>query len=271
MDETNNNTTWQNQELRAQFPQDGNNYQYPQGNNFNYENNPTNRPQKRFWMFLVIMISLIVVLVIVISLVGLFYTKTQDNKINDIGKIAINNEQMGAERILAEKKDRPYIGNSNASLVIVEFSDFQCEKSQQESNQIRQAILSNKDDVLFIHRNFPVIDENSIILAKAGSCANDQGKFWQFHDRLFANQQYLISVENINELAKLSGIDMQVFSACLSSDKYKKILEEDINDARNLGVIGTPTFFVNGNKLEGVIKFEDWQSIINKFLEIKKS
>ncbi|MFA6422291.1 MAG: thioredoxin domain-containing protein [Candidatus Buchananbacteria bacterium] len=236
------------------------------------QNSQSPKSPRGVWKFFIIMLVIIILLLSAIFAVGFFYFKENKNnpvQKNNFGVISSSSVSVQSpQRILAENKDRPSLGNLNAPLVIVEFGDFQCTKSQQEYTQIRQAVLKNKNNVLFIFRNFPVIDNNSTILAKAGFCAHDQGRFWQFHDKLYENQADLTSVETIRNIATASGINMEKFSSCLKSDSYSKILEKDIADAGALGVIGTPTFFVNGNKLEGIISSPDWESIINKYQEI---
>jgi len=241
-----------------------------------YQGSDQGSPKDWAFKFFLIMSSVIILLIVAIALLGNYYFKNQASgqKSNnlDIDNLSAQvSLKENPARTAAEKKNRPHLGNLNAPLVIVEFGDFQCDKSQLEFSQIRQAVLKYPDDVLFIFRNFPVIDDNSNILAKAGICADEQGKFWQFHDKLYMNQGNLISVTAVNELALQSGIDISDFSSCLSSDKYNARLQEDVNDAGALAVIGTPTFYVNGNKIEGAVSANDWEQIILKFKELNQN
>lgn len=273
---------------------------YPNDPNVNFENqnindsgqiyNANNINQEQIWQnnsqgsnlqddfvnrnpikFIAIILGLIILLIIAIVALGVYYNKSSKQNLSYNPGIEINDDAQSAERKLSEKKDyRPYLGNVNAPLVIVEFSDFQCSKSQEEFSQIRQAVLNNGNDVLFIFRHFPVIDNNSSVLAKAGACASEQEKFWQFHDKLFSNIDKITSTEVVKEFALQSGMDVDKFSQCLESEKYNSLIEEDVNDAKALGVIGTPTFFVNGRKVEGTIRASDWEEIIKRYKEALK-
>lgn len=173
-------------------------------------------------------------------------------------------------RLIAEKPGRPQLGNASSSLVIVEFADFQCQTCLSEFPIIREISNAYAKDILFIFRNYPVIDQNSMMFAQAGLCANEQGKFWPFHDRLYAKQGQLATLEDFKQVAVMSGLDWNKLQACVNTEKYKAQLMEDMSDALDLGVRGTPTFFVNGKKLEGAITKAVWQEIIGKYKELIK-
>lgn len=143
----------------------------------------------------------------------------------------------------------PAKGNSSSNIVIIEFSDFQCPACKAAVSVIN-AVL-NSYDIAFYYRNFPLpIHENSMSAAEAAECANEQGEFWSYHDILFENQQ-MLDAESLKEYAGQLGLDAAQFSACLDSRKYKGEIEQDFQDGKNLGVGGTPTFFINGRKVEG--------------------
>lgn len=173
-----------------------------------------------------------------------------------------------SNRRIAEKSGRPQLGNASSSLVIVEFADFQCSVCLEEFPIIRA--ISNKyaQDILFIFRNYPVIDDNSMMFAEAGLCAQEQGKFWTFHDRLYANQGKISSLDDFKQIAVKSGLDWNKLQACVNGEKYQAQIMEDMSDALDLGVSGTPTFFVNGTKLAGAVTEETWEQIISKAKEL---
>ncbi|MFA6918661.1 MAG: thioredoxin domain-containing protein [Patescibacteria group bacterium] len=171
-------------------------------------------------------------------------------------------------RLLAEKMDRPMWGNPSSTLVIVEFADFQCSVCEAEFSAIRGFVTKHQDEVLYIFRNYVVIDENSNLLAQASLCAGDQGKFWIFHDKLYTNFGSINSTADLQNLVQSLGLDWNKMGACIQSGKYVSQVSQDSIDGQNLGIVGTPTFFVNGKKLEGAITSADWEAILSKYKQI---
>ncbi len=181
------------------------------------------------------------------------------NQALEFGNVSNPNRQ------LAEKSGRPTFGNPDARLVIVEFGDFYCPLCAQEFSIIRELMNRHQDGLKFIYRNFPTQGDNSVMAAAASLCANEQGKFWAMHDKLFLTVDKSFTADIVRHLAQQSGADLQQYDNCVKSKKYEAQILEDWQDALNLEVRGTPTFFVNGSKLEGVVKLADWEQIINLF------
>jgi len=173
-------------------------------------------------------------------------------------------------RLTAEKSGRPELGNASSSLVIVEFADFQCPVCLKEFPIIREISNRYAKDVRFIFRNYPVIDQNSMMFAEAGMCALEQGKFWPFHDRMYSSQGQIANLEQFKALAVMSGLNWNKLQECVNAEKYKPQIMEDMSDALDLGVRGTPSFFINGKKLEGAVDAAAWESIIVKYKELTK-
>lgn len=171
-------------------------------------------------------------------------------------------------RLLAEKMDRPMWGNPSSTLVIVEFADFQCSVCEKEFSTIRSFVTKHKDEVLYIFRNFVVIDENSNLLAQASLCAGDQGKFWIFHDKLYTNFGSINSTADLQSLVQSLGLDWNKLGECIQSGKYVSQISQDSIDGQSLGIEGTPTFFVNGKKIQGAVTASDWESILNKYKQV---
>ena len=143
----------------------------------------------------------------------------------------------------------PAKGNSSSKIVIIEFSDFQCPACK-AAMPIIDAVL-NRYDVALYYRNFPLpIHKNSMDAAEAAECANEQGKFWQYHDVLFQNQEKL-DRENLKGYVRRLDLNIEQFNACFDSQKYRNEIERDISDGKIAGVGGTPTFFINNRKVEG--------------------
>lgn len=143
----------------------------------------------------------------------------------------------------------PAKGNSSSKMIIIEFSDFQCPACK-AALPVIDAVL-DRHGVALYYRNFPLpIHENSMTAAEAAECANEQGKFWQYHDILFQNQERL-DKESLKVYAGQLGLDAAQFNRCLDSHKYRNEIEKDFQDGKRLGVGGTPTFFINNRKVEG--------------------
>ena len=157
----------------------------------------------------------------------------------------------------------PPKGNPDSNIIMIEFSDFQCPACK-ASQSIISEILDEYDIVLY-YRNFPLsIHENSFIAAEAAQCANEQNSFWQYHDILFENQNNL-DKENLKKYAQELNLNLEQFSYCLESEKYKGEIKKDINNGKSYGVRGTPSFFINGRKVSPVK--EEIERIIKEELE----
>jgi len=102
--------------------------------------------------------------------------------------------------------------------------------------------------------------------AEAASCANAQGKFWEYHDKLFENQRAL-APDNLKKYASEVGLDTDAFSACLDSGKFVQDIIKDTSDGKRAGVTGTPAFFVNGRFLSGAQPFANFKTIIDAELD----
>jgi len=168
--------------------------------------------------------------------------------------------QTTAQPIMVSLDDDPIRGEPNAPITIVEFSDFQCPFCARfHSNtwpQLEQNYIST-GKVNFVYRDFPIqsIHPNAIPAALASECADEQGKFWEFHDMLFENQKRWqgLSIQNgistFKEYAQELGLNMDEFNSCLDSEKYAQEVNKDLQDGREYGVTGTPGFFVGNEKI----------------------
>lgn len=162
----------------------------------------------------------------------------------------------------------PPLGDANAPVKIVEFSDFQCPFCKRFKDQTLDAIRQQYGDKVVIYfRHFPL--EAIHPEAKNGSlaalCANEQGKFWEMHDELFSTQD-LISVSNSESLAAKLGLDAEKFKACLDSAQYASVIDADVQDGESYGVSGTPTFFINGWRVVGAQPLAAFTTIIDREL-----
>jgi protein-disulfide isomerase len=145
------------------------------------------------------------------------------------------------------------MGNPNAPVKVVEYADFQCPYCKQfveqgEPQLISQYVAPGKVYVTFMPFSF--LGQESLDSAEAAYCANDQGKFWQYHDILYANQkgenQGDFTTSRLKAFAQTLGLDTTQFNQCLDSHKYKDQVQQDNTTAQQNGVSGTPSFAVNG-------------------------
>ncbi len=158
----------------------------------------------------------------------------------------------------------PSLGTKGAKITIVEFGDFGCPYSKEVAPIVRAIAQQYRDDVRVIFRNFPLEDlhPGATIAAEAGGCAAEQGKFWEYHDAVFATSDVL-GVETVNAVAESIGLDMKAFGRCLDGDYYANDVTADGADGVEAGVVGTPTFFFNGEKVEGSIPFTIFTQILD--------
>jgi protein-disulfide isomerase len=165
------------------------------------------------------------------------------------------------------------MGNPNAPVHIIEYGDFQCPYclkfwSQTEPQLIKEYI--NADKVYFEYRSYAILGPESAWAAEGAYCAGDQGKFWEYHDTLFTNW----TGENVGDFtkdklvtyAKALDLNMEEFKKCLSGEKHKGTVEQDAAEAEANGVHATPTFFINGIKVEGSQPFSILKDLIEQAL-----
>ena len=164
-------------------------------------------------------------------------------------------------------KGYPSLGPDNAKIVIVEFSDFQCPYCRRFHADTYQALLdAYPGQIRFVYRNLPLtaIHPNAMPAAIASLCANDQNVYWEYHDKLFSNET-LDEPTYIQYAADL-GLNVDTFTACLSSGSHDADIQKDMDFALGLGVQSTPTFFVNGLAIVGAQPLVNFKQIIDKEL-----
>lgn len=161
----------------------------------------------------------------------------------------------------------PSLGPADAPITLVEFADFQCPYCRQWEQQTYQPLLEKyKGKIRFVYRDFPLtqIHPNAQPAAEAAQCANEQGKFWDFHDKLFSSEN--LGDDVYKQYAQELGLDMTKFDECYTSHKYAQAITDDANFAINLGVNSTPTFFINGLAIIGAQPLSSFTSVIDKEL-----
>jgi len=163
--------------------------------------------------------------------------------------------------------DDPSVGSASAPITLVEFSDFQCPFCQRVAPTIKQIRQAYGDKVRVVWKDFPLtqIHPQAFKAGEAGHCAADQGKFWEYHDRLFANQQLLQPADLKKHAADL-GLDQAAFAECLDSSKYGERVRDGVAEGTRLGVNSTPTIYINGRLLSGAQPYEVFAAVIDEEL-----
>jgi len=163
--------------------------------------------------------------------------------------------------------DDPALGPSSAPVTLVEFSDFQCPFCQRVAPTLKQVKQTYGDKVRVVWKDFPLtqIHPQAFKAGEAAHCAADQGKFWEYHDRLFANQQALQPADLKKHAADL-GLDGAAFGTCLDSSKYGERVRDGVAEGSRLGVNSTPTIYINGRVLSGAQPYETFASMIDEEL-----
>ncbi len=172
----------------------------------------------------------------------------------------------------------PALGEENAPILLVEFGDYQCFFCNKFFHETEGEIIKNYVEtgkVKIIFKDYTIIGPDSISAAQATHCANDQGKFWEYHDYLYDNwdgeNNGWASVNKLKEFAKNLGLDSVMFDECLDSNKYENMVLASSADAKTLGLSGTPGFFVIGpdnkiTKIPGAQPFQAFQNIFDSEL-----
>jgi protein-disulfide isomerase/uncharacterized membrane protein len=161
-------------------------------------------------------------------------------------------------------KNRPAMGSANGAVTVVEFSDFLCPYCAKASKYLKLAESSNHDTTRFIFRHYPLdntcnravssnIHPGACLLAEGSVCADEQNRFWEYHDVAFETKGK-ISQTVVMDIASNIGLELNAFKSCLNSGRGLKVVKEDINAAIRAGVKSTPTLFINGRGLRGVPK-----------------
>src|SRR3989338_4232933 len=170
--------------------------------------------------------------------------------------------------------DNPQKGSDDAPITIVEFSDFQCPYCARFYAQTLPYIDNDyiqTGKVKFVYMDFPLsFHQNAQKAAEAGECADEQGKFLEYHNKIFENQQAL-DAASLKRYAKDLGLDAEKFNECLDSGRMAEEVEKDMSEGMQLGVTGTPAFFVNGNMLVGAHPYEAFVQLIEQELAKAKT
>jgi protein-disulfide isomerase len=230
---------------------------------------------------------LVILLVIAAFLIGVLYTKVQYLEGNQGSNQAAAPSAAGTAAqpsvapgtpVNVSVGHFPVLGDKNAKVTVIEFADFRCPYCEQfftntESQLIKDYVDTGK--IKFAFRQYAFLGPASIVAADAAECANDQGKFWAFHDYLYKNQPpetdtSMYTTDTLTQDAVTLGMNGDTFKNCLSNKTDDSKQAQDLADGQKAGVSGTPTFFVNGVALVGAQPYSAFQTAINQALSSAK-
>lgn len=183
---------------------------------------------------------------------------------------------------VAIQKDTPVWGNKNAKVSIIEFSDPSCPYCVKAFSTLKQLEKDYKDKIKLAFYYFPGHGTGEEAM-KAMICANNQGKFWEMHDKVFeanaraygfegptkapdAQLENVLTIDYLNQYASEVNLDMEKFSSCLSDKETADWIKNSTDYGREVGVGGTPNFYINGKLLGGAFPLENFKEIIDKEL-----
>jgi len=169
----------------------------------------------------------------------------------DLKRREAKNQPLTPDKIaLIAKADAPSFGPENSPVTLVEFSDFQCPYCSRAANMVTKLKEKYGDRVRFVFRQFPLsFHQNAHLASQASLAAHAQGKFWQYHDKLFADQAKL-ERPALEASAKEVGLDMAAFKKALDDKTYAAAVDADLKLGEQVSVDGTPTLFLNGKRIQ---------------------
>jgi protein-disulfide isomerase len=165
--------------------------------------------------------------------------------------------------------DSPSQGPSSAKVTVIEFGDYECPYCGEEEPVVTQMLQDYAGRIRFVFKEFPLssIHPYAELAAEAALAANAQGKFWPYHDTLYANQSALAE-GNLEDYASTLGLDTTTFDMALAQHTYAPAVAADVTEGMSVGVEGTPTFFVNGVIVVGAVPYSELTSVIDRELAI---
>ena len=174
--------------------------------------------------------------------------------------------------------DDPMLGSPDAKVLMIEFGDYQCPSCRMFWKDIEPRLKKDYIDtgkVKLVFRDFPLMQSHpeALLSAMAVNCAGEQGKYWQFHDKVYREQYnkgddvIRMKAADLKKWAKDIGVDQSKFDQCLDSEKFKDEVMKDKADGDAAGVQGTPTFFINGRVMGGAQQYPEYRKLIDELLK----
>jgi protein-disulfide isomerase len=183
------------------------------------------------------------------------YQQQQQEQVTQSRQVFLQDLQTNPQAIIANS---PTMGETPAKTLLIEFSDFQCPYCAEAHQKLQELLVKHRNEVTLVYKNLPLpIHGEALSAAKAAWAANQQGKFWEYHDALFTNQKQLGESLYL-DIAKKLNLDMEKFN----SDRLlaEPSIQQDLQLAQQLGIPGTPFFVMNGKNYSGAIQLSDIES-----------
>jgi protein-disulfide isomerase len=159
----------------------------------------------------------------------------------------------------------PVQGPHDAAVTLIEYADYECPYCRKVEPTLERLRKQYGDKVAFAFKNFPLpMHSHAEKAAEAANCAAQQGKFWQFHDKLFSDNS--LDVPALKKLAVSTGLDGTKFDKCLDSGQQYDAVQKELAEGTKLGLSGTPSFFVNGHFISGNVSYDVLQGIVDQQL-----
>lgn len=221
--------------------------------------------------------NIILATIAAITLVGVaWYVGGPRGTLDEKKTTTPSQKNSARERVEIGAGNAPSLGRRDANITIVEFADYQCPFCAVLHFGAEAAIINEyvkKGKARFIFKHYPFLGDESVRAASASKCAEEQGKFWEYHDALFERTTQSVeenagvfSVENLKQIAGNVGLNTSMFEKCLASGKHTQRVLDEMEEGRQAGVTSTPTIFINGRKTEGALAFEAYKTIIEEEL-----
>lgn len=235
---------------------------------------------ERHWFKPMLLLIALFVLVFFATIIGIDYRRAHPATTDPLASLTAGSAAQSTVGTVSgtvrpaipqiETSDDPFLGPAEAKVVVVEFVDFQCPFCKQVYPMVRELAAQYGNRVKFILRDFPLNDihPEAQAAAEASGCAFAQGneKFWAYHDKLYQNQETL-SESSYAALAAQVNLDEAAFATCMSSHARRDEITTDLADGAAVGVTGTPTFFLNGYRVQGVIPKDKFAKALDLLLK----
>lgn len=225
---------------------------------------------KKWWGILILILIFLIISFIIAS--GIYVVnRIQKIQKGEIPLVEEDKEEYYKQRQkIAEGVGNYTLGSEDPEITIVEWSDFKCGASKR-AYEVNQAIIQTyPNKIKLIHRDLPVITANSKTYALAAQCAGqqDKKKFWQMAELLFKHQEEL-QPSHLISFAKQINLNENKFEECVNSPGYgiEKKIEKDVADANKLNIQATPSYIIEGYKLQGKISYQGFVSLIDNLLK----
>ncbi len=176
------------------------------------------------------------------------------------------NGEKGITRPVITEND-PSLGSGHPDVTIVIYSDFTCQYCREQENNLKKAIINDLDRIKLIWKDYPDLNRGSIswLAAASARCAQNQGKFWEYHDILFEDDG-ILSEDSLYDIASNLNLDLDVFENCLDDQGVFIKLRNNILEADALNIYGVPFIFINDVEIFGMVSEKELSTIINKEL-----